>query len=249
MTQIKVICTPKEFGNLTFTLGVTLSDAELHEAILKIDEDGNGKIEIEEYLLWWGDPTLIQLFKNVNKCPDEHQSLKTTEESKTKVFRQRSLTDNDIRGKQASTASSQYSRFKGGKLNHPNKNSELYPLRRGNVARRIGWAIERYEKLTTVPLKIGNDALRPGSALPILTSNMKNVTDGNVSISTIAKETGMRGNVKENVLRTTSVSALDSESDMLKRSRRKKKMARLKDAIERGRMVVESSVYENVTHS
>ena len=59
----------------------------------------------------------------------------------------------------------------------------------------------------------------------------------------------MRGNVKENVLRTTSVSALDSESDMLKRSRRKKKMARLKDAIERGRMVVESSVYENVTHS
>ena len=79
------------------------------------------------------------------------------------------------------------------------------------------------KKLTTVPLKIGNDALRPGSALPILTSNMKNVTDGNVSISTIAKETGMRGNVKENVLRTTSVSALDSESDMLKRSRRKKR--------------------------
>ena len=153
------------FGNLTFTLGVTLSDAELHEAILKIDEDGNGKIEIEEYLLWWGDPTLIQLFKNVNKCPDEHQSLKTTEESKTKVFRQRSLTDNDIRGKQASTASSQYSRFKGGKLNHPNKNSELYPLRRGNVARRIGWAIERYEKLTTVPLKIGNDTLRPSVVL------------------------------------------------------------------------------------
>ena len=115
----------------------------------------------------------------MNKCPDEHQSVKITEKSKTKVFRQRSLTDNDIRGKQASTVSS---RLKGGKLNHQYKNSELYPLRRGNVARRIGWAIERYEKLTTVPLKIGNDALRPGSALPILTSNMKNVTDGNVSL-------------------------------------------------------------------
>ena len=55
--------TPIEFGKLTYTLGVVLSDAELHEAILKIDEDGNGKIEIEEYLLWWGDESLTLLHK------------------------------------------------------------------------------------------------------------------------------------------------------------------------------------------
>ena len=32
-------------------------------AIEEIDEDGNGQIEIDEYLDWWGDSELIHLYE------------------------------------------------------------------------------------------------------------------------------------------------------------------------------------------
>ena len=41
----KEYLTPQEFRKLAFSLGIELSDSELQEAILKIDEDGNGQID------------------------------------------------------------------------------------------------------------------------------------------------------------------------------------------------------------
>ena len=40
---------------------VRLSEAELEKAIEDIDEDGNGQIEIDEYLAWWGDSELSEI--------------------------------------------------------------------------------------------------------------------------------------------------------------------------------------------
>jgi Ca2+-binding EF-hand superfamily protein len=54
---------PEEFGKLSAVLGVKLGAAELKEAILEIDEDGNGQIEVDEYLAWWGDQELIDLYE------------------------------------------------------------------------------------------------------------------------------------------------------------------------------------------
>jgi hypothetical protein len=48
----KEYLTPAEFHQLSHTLGVEMSPAELEEAILEIDDDGNGQIEVEEYLMW-----------------------------------------------------------------------------------------------------------------------------------------------------------------------------------------------------
>jgi len=48
----KEYLTPAEFHQLSHTLGVEMSAAELEEAILEIDDDGNGQIEVEEYLMW-----------------------------------------------------------------------------------------------------------------------------------------------------------------------------------------------------
>ena len=54
---------PEEFGNLSKILGVKLGAAELKKAVEEIDEDGNGQIEVDEYLDWWGDQELIQLYE------------------------------------------------------------------------------------------------------------------------------------------------------------------------------------------
>ena len=54
---------PTEFAKLSKILGVTLTPFELMKAIEEIDEDGNGQIEIDEYLAWWGDPDLNELFE------------------------------------------------------------------------------------------------------------------------------------------------------------------------------------------
>ena len=53
---------PDEFALLSAKLGVRLSERELETAIEEIDEDGNGQIEIDEYLDWWGDTELIRLY-------------------------------------------------------------------------------------------------------------------------------------------------------------------------------------------
>ena len=53
---------PDEFALLSAKLGVRLSEKELEVAIEEIDEDGNGQIEIDEYLDWWGDQELIRLY-------------------------------------------------------------------------------------------------------------------------------------------------------------------------------------------
>eukprot|EP00944_MAST-04C_sp_MAST-4C-sp1_P001851 g1851.t1 len=55
---------PQEFARLSEELGVNLSPYELMVAIEEIDEDGNGQIEIDEYLDWWADPELIEMFEN-----------------------------------------------------------------------------------------------------------------------------------------------------------------------------------------
>ena len=54
---------PDEFGRLSGVLGVKLGAAELNAAIVEIDEDGNGQIEVDEYLAWWGDQELIDLYE------------------------------------------------------------------------------------------------------------------------------------------------------------------------------------------
>jgi hypothetical protein len=36
----------------------------LAKAVEEIDEDGNGQIEVDEYLDWWGDQQLIDLYGN-----------------------------------------------------------------------------------------------------------------------------------------------------------------------------------------
>jgi Ca2+-binding EF-hand superfamily protein len=59
----KEYLTPKEFDKLSKLLGVYLTPKELVEAVEEIDEDGNGQIEIDEYLAWWGDPDLIELYE------------------------------------------------------------------------------------------------------------------------------------------------------------------------------------------
>ena len=54
---------PEEFAMLTASLGIVLSATELQEAVETIDEDGNGQIEVDEYLDWWGDDELIDLYE------------------------------------------------------------------------------------------------------------------------------------------------------------------------------------------
>eukprot|EP00947_MAST-08B_sp_MAST-8B-sp1_P005606 g5606.t1 len=67
----KEYLTPEEFRKLSSTLGVDMSDAELREAIEMIDEDGNGQIEVDEYLMWWGDDDLLELYNELNPGSDE----------------------------------------------------------------------------------------------------------------------------------------------------------------------------------
>ena len=55
---------PWEFSRLSAGLGVKLSPSELNQAVEEIDEDGNGQIEVDEYLDWWADPELIALYEN-----------------------------------------------------------------------------------------------------------------------------------------------------------------------------------------
>ena len=64
---------PEEFGQLSKYLGVKLGAAELRQAVEEIDEDGNGQIEVDEYLDWWGDPELIELYK---EDPDRKMNSK-----------------------------------------------------------------------------------------------------------------------------------------------------------------------------
>jgi len=42
---------------------VKLDQSTLNAVIIEIDEDGNGQIEVDEYLAWWGDQELIDLYE------------------------------------------------------------------------------------------------------------------------------------------------------------------------------------------
>ena len=48
---------------MTANLGIILSADELDDAIERIDEDGNGQIEIDEYLEWWGDEDVTERYE------------------------------------------------------------------------------------------------------------------------------------------------------------------------------------------
>ena len=69
---------PMEFGVLSASLGVNLSPYELMKAVEEIDEDGNGQIEIDEYLDWWADPELLQYYN----AQDDPESIKLPGEAK-----------------------------------------------------------------------------------------------------------------------------------------------------------------------
>ena len=64
--------TPDEFSSLTSALGVEMSESELSEAMMKIDDDGNGQIEVGEYLEWWGD---TEVFVRWREQAEEQKSL------------------------------------------------------------------------------------------------------------------------------------------------------------------------------
>ena len=67
----KGFLTPVEFSHLSSRLGIDLSNAELREAIVTLDEDGNGQVELSEYLDWWGDEDLAALHA-ANQGDDSH---------------------------------------------------------------------------------------------------------------------------------------------------------------------------------
>mmetsp|Transcript_27052 Transcript_27052/g.37653 ORF Transcript_27052/g.37653 Transcript_27052/m.37653 type:complete len:430 (+) Transcript_27052:138-1427(+) len=46
----------KEFQALCYNLGYMLTDAEIKYAVLTLDKDGSGKIEVNEFKSWWGTP-------------------------------------------------------------------------------------------------------------------------------------------------------------------------------------------------
>lgn len=45
-----------EFRNLSYELGMTLSEEEVKKAIQQLDEDGNGTVEFEEFFAWFSNP-------------------------------------------------------------------------------------------------------------------------------------------------------------------------------------------------
>ena len=69
----KGFLTPVEFSHLSSRLGIDLSNAELREAVVTLDEDGNGQVELAEYLDWWGDEDLVAL--HAVKCGNESQTI------------------------------------------------------------------------------------------------------------------------------------------------------------------------------
>jgi len=76
--------TPFEFSNLSSNLGVELTNAELREAIMLIDEDGNGQVELVEYIEWWGDEEVLdQLINGGNKEGDGNTNKSSGGERKT----------------------------------------------------------------------------------------------------------------------------------------------------------------------
>ena len=51
----KEYLTPDEFCELTKKLGCEMSEAELDEAILMIDDNGDGQVDFIEYIEWWSE--------------------------------------------------------------------------------------------------------------------------------------------------------------------------------------------------
>ena len=94
--------TPLEFSDLSSNLGVHLSTAELREAMMLIDEDSNGKVELIEYIEWWGDEQVVDELLNKNKGEnkggdrstwplDGSESKSRSATKKTKKIKSRSI--------------------------------------------------------------------------------------------------------------------------------------------------------------
>ena len=145
----KGFLSPSEFDKLTHCMGVYLSHAELGESIAQLDEDENGRIEFHEYLSWWGDEEITKYFQTTVLTEDienahigdenEKVSRKTKEENMkcTNVLPSLPLKPVKLR------AGDFYSMAKS----HLAKSKQ-----RENITTRIGWAIDRYNKLTTIPI-------------------------------------------------------------------------------------------------
>ena len=65
----KEYLSPAEFAKLTATLGASMSDAELHEALATIDDNGDGQVDLIEYVEWWSeamdDDEVLELFRRI----------------------------------------------------------------------------------------------------------------------------------------------------------------------------------------
>merc|ERR1712166_943053 len=94
--------TPLEFSDLSSNLGVHLSTAELREAMMLIDQDSNGKVELIEYIEWWGDEQVVDALLNKNKGEnkggdrspwplDGSESKSRSATKKTKKIKSRSI--------------------------------------------------------------------------------------------------------------------------------------------------------------
>ena len=83
----KGFLTPVEFSHLSSRLGIDLSNAELREAVVTLDEDGNGQVELAEYLDWWGDEDLVAL--HAVKCGNDSRTQRPSRRSKLKPINTR----------------------------------------------------------------------------------------------------------------------------------------------------------------
>ena len=98
---------PKEFQKLSDQLGLRLLDEELHAIIEEIDEDGNGQIEVDEYLAWWGDEELIELF--------EAQMLALEEKKPYRLFAGKIMKKANTRRKRLNAVQELFDENDGGK--------------------------------------------------------------------------------------------------------------------------------------
>lgn len=75
-----------------------MSESELSEAMMKIDDDGNGQIEVGEYLEWWGDTEVFvrwreqaevqkSLTDQTNETDQQRPSTAPSEGSGRDIFR------------------------------------------------------------------------------------------------------------------------------------------------------------------
>jgi Ca2+-binding EF-hand superfamily protein len=212
--------TASEFRNLSYQLGVILDDAELKEAILQIDIDGNGQIDIDEYLRWWGDEELVSRHRNCSIGSIEKGIVWKNKEA----FRRRrnTFTSNNLDSRNDSQISSRNKFSTIGAEGFLNI-TQSYLARakfKQNVASRIGRAIEKYDRLTTVPL---------GER-----ENMQSVASEQICDLGSIKSTN------------DPMETIQERAPALERQRRKIKLVRLHDAIKTGRQIIEQTAPKGI---